>query len=288
MRATGWHACINLALDHNVAELRLTSCMAAHTDFVCREIAAYVSRRLSIAASFVGDMPWPERERQLDAGDIQAGWICGLPYVRKADQIDSSIELLVAPVMGGARYQNRPIYFSDVVVHRDSPFQTFADLQGATWAYNEPGSQSGYNVTRYYLARLGHTAGYFGRVVRAGSHQAALQMVLNGHVNASAIDSTVLDFELQRQPEFAGQIHVVDTFGSSPIPPWVIQKSVPKALKQALRQLLVEMGEEKEGQAILAQWGISRFVAVSDSDYNPIREMAQVAEQVNWGLEIRD
>ena len=267
-------------------ELRFTSCMAAHTDFVCREIAGYVSRRANIEVSFVGDIPWPERERQLNGGNIQIGWICGLPYVRQADQIDSTIELLAAPVMLDERYQGRPIYFSDVVVRQDSPVQTFADLQGATWAYNEPGSQSGYNVTRYYLARLGHAAGYFGRVVRAGAHQMALQMVLNGDVNASAIDSTVLEFELQRQPQIARQIRIIDTFGPSPVPPWVIQKSVPEPLKQALRQLLVEMGEDEEGQAILAQWDISRFVAVSDSDYNPIREMAQVAEQVNWGLEI--
>lgn len=262
--------------------------MAANTDFVCQEIAGYISRCANIDASFVGDTSWQERERRLDAGDIHLGWICGLPYVRKADQIRSTIELLAAPVMLGERYQNRPIYFSDVVVHQDSPWQTFADLQGATWAYNEPGSHSGHNVTRYYLARRGHKTGYFSRVVAAGSHTAALQMILNGQADASAIDSTVLEFELQRRPDIAGQIRTIDTFGPSPIPPWVIQKRVPEPLKQQLRQLLVTMGDQAEGQAILARWGIGRFVTITDSDYDPIREMAQVAESVNWGLEIGD
>lgn len=256
--------------------------MAANTDFVCQEIAGYVSRRANIDAGFVGDISWQERERRLATGDIHVGWICGLPYVRKVAQPGATIELLAAPVMLGERYQNRPVYFSDVVVHQDSSWQTFADLQGATWAYNELGSHSGYNVTRYYLARLGHVTGYFGRVVAAGSHTAALQMVLNGDVDASAIDSTVLDFELRRRPDIACQIRTINTFGPSPIPPWVIHKNVPEPLKHALRQLLLEMGEDKEGQAILKQSGIGRFAAVSNDDYDPIRKMAQIAQHVNW------
>jgi ABC-type phosphate/phosphonate transport system substrate-binding protein len=31
---------------------------------------------------------------------------------------------------------------------QDSPYRTFADLQGCRWAYNEPNSHSGYNITR--------------------------------------------------------------------------------------------------------------------------------------------
>jgi ABC-type nitrate/sulfonate/bicarbonate transport system substrate-binding protein len=58
------------------------------------------------------------------------------------------LTLLAAPLPAGARYGGKPIYFSDVVVRRDSPYQTFADLRGVTWGYNEPGSQSGYNVVR--------------------------------------------------------------------------------------------------------------------------------------------
>jgi len=37
---------------------------------------------------------------------------------------------------------------SDVIVRRDSPHQTFADLAGCCWSYNDLGSHSGYNITR--------------------------------------------------------------------------------------------------------------------------------------------
>ncbi len=97
-------------------------------------------------------------------------FICGLPYVLYTTprRDPSPIEALSAPVLRGDRFQNRPIYFSDVIVRHDSPFTSFADLRGCSWAYNEPLSQSGYGITRYWLVKLGETNGYFGRVIEAG------------------------------------------------------------------------------------------------------------------------
>ncbi len=184
--------------------------------------------------------------------------------------------------MQGARYQQRPIYFSDVVVHRDSPYFTFGDLRGATWAYNEPHSQSGYNVTRYHLARLGENRGYFGRVIEAGSHLRALEMVLARQVDASAIDSTVLELELEARPALKEEMRIVETLGPSPIPPWVVAKSLRPDVRDAIREIFWGMHQDLEGQAILAAGQTARMVRVEDRDYDLIRDMAREAEQVTW------
>lgn len=262
--------------------LRLTSIQSATADFICAQVARYLARRLGIRTEFVGNLPWQERERLLDEGQIQMGWICGLPYVWKADRDPASVQLLAAPVMQHARYQGRPIYFSDVVVHRDSRWTTFEDLRGASWAYNEPHSQSGYNVTRYHLATLGETSGYFSQVVQTGSHLRSLEMVLARRVDASAIDSTVLELELQRRPDLGDQIRIVEVLGPSPIPPWVVSNSVSPDLRDAIRGILLQMHEDPEGQSILAEGQMARFVRVEDRDYDAIRAMAQKAEQVRW------
>ncbi len=68
-----------------------------------------------------------------------------------------AIDLLAAPVMAAERYQGQPVYYSDIVVHHASRFQTFADLRNATWAYNEPHSHSGYHVVRFHLAQTGES-----------------------------------------------------------------------------------------------------------------------------------
>ncbi|MEJ2601532.1 MAG: PhnD/SsuA/transferrin family substrate-binding protein, partial [Anaerolineales bacterium] len=148
------------------------------------------------------------------------------------------------------------------------------------WAYNEPHSQSGYNITRYKLATLDERTGFFGRVVMAGSHQRALEHVLSGVVDASAIDSTVLDTELARDPSLQNEIRIIDILGPSPIPPWVITPNIPENLSTKLRRAFLEMHQDPLGRNILARGRTARFVAVSDRDYDPIRAMERYVEGV--------
>jgi phosphonate transport system substrate-binding protein len=255
--------------------------MAGNAESTCRAIAEYLGAQLAIETRFVDGIPWQAREAMLDAGDIQLCWICGLPYVWKADAPDASIELCVVPVMRHARYENRPVYFSDVVVRRDSAFDSFSDLRGAAWAYNEPRSHSGYNVVRHHLAQLGETGGYFGSAIESGAHQASLRMIAGGEIDASAIDSTVLETELRRYPELEPQIRIVETLGPSPMPPWVMHRSVPAELRAAVTDVLLGMHADPHGAAILAQWGIAHFTAAADALYDPIRSMSREAQAVS-------
>jgi len=87
------------------------------TDAIGRELGT--GAELFVGASF----------DQFADGEIDAGFICGLPYVKLSRQTPAPVEVLAAPVLSGDRYLGRPIYFSDVIVHRDSPFRTFADLR---------------------------------------------------------------------------------------------------------------------------------------------------------------
>jgi len=265
--------------------LKLTTCQAENTHEVGHALAAYAAEQLSFETRFVDDLHWRERERLLDAGEIQAGWICGLPYVLKVDRSRPDIALLAAPIMAEARYQDRPIYFSDVVVRTDSPFRTFADLRGSTFAYNEPNSQSGYNIVRYHLATLNERSGYFGRVVESGAHLASLRLILNGEIDAAAIDTTVLAWFLARQPEMNLKLRTIATLGPSPAPPWVISTRVDAKLRHALQELLLHMHKSRRGRAVLRVGGIARFARVSNNDYDPIRRMYQTAASVQFGGE---
>ncbi|MBW4659144.1 MAG: PhnD/SsuA/transferrin family substrate-binding protein [Drouetiella hepatica Uher 2000/2452] len=258
--------------------LKFTSCMAENFAPICEAIVTYTSQQLQMPIEWIDAIPWQEREKRLDRGEIQVGWICGLPYVWKADQAIPSIELLAAPVIKGDRYQGKPIYFSDVVVRQDSSYHTFADLRGCTWAYNEPRSHSGYYVTRAHLAALGEFDGFFGAAIESGAHQTSLQWILDGKIDASAIDSTVLELELQRHPEIAAQIRIIDDLGASPIPPWVISTQVPPELRDRLQQVFLHMHQTPEGKAVLSQGTIDRFVAVDDRDYDALRHRAELAE----------
>ncbi len=264
--------------------LRFTSCQAEIAESFCRALAAFIGDKLAIPSEFVSDIPWQERERLLDRGDIHVGWICGLPYIRKNNSERKTVELLAAPVMTHPRYGGRPIYYSDVVVCADSDIRSFEDLRGRTWAYNEPGSHSGYNLTRHHLAKGGSGAGYFGRVVEAGSHQDCIRMLLEHAIDAAAIDSTVLEMAFRENPLIAERIRTIAVLGPSPAPPWVAHSSVSSNVQRALRRELLSVHKDPPGRRILEEAGILRFAPVSDQDYDPIRAMERVAASVEWFL----
>lgn len=257
--------------------LKFTSIQAPNQDFLIRSLSNYVGRELGIPTKAVLDIPWKDRERRLDRGEIQVGWICGLPYIWKADTPEAPIELLAAPVMTDPRYEDRPVYFSDVIVRADDPARRFEDLRGCRWAFNEPHSHSGYNVVRCHLASIEATEGFFGSVSQAGSHQEAMRRVADGRADAAAIDSTVLEIERKTHPEAVDKLKVIEVLGPSPIPPLVIHREVNPRLGRQLRKLLFDIHLEDEPAAFLREAGIDRFVSVQDRDYDPIREMYRAA-----------
>jgi phosphonate transport system substrate-binding protein len=183
------------------------------------------------------------------------------------------------------RYQNCPIYYSDVVVRQDSSFDSFKDLRGCTWAINEPASHSGCWITRYHLACLGETVGFFGKVVQSGAHQISLQWILQNKIDAAAIDSTVLEFVLAQDPAMASALRIIDSWGPSPIPPWLIHRHVPAEIRTALRETLAHMHRDPVGQQILRKGQTARFVSVQDRDYDPLRQMLQVGSGVMLNLD---
>ena len=107
-------------------------------------------------------------------------------------------------------------------------------------------------------------------------------MILDGRVDAAAIDSTVLELELASRPELRETIPIVEVLGPSPMPPWVASRSLPAGIRDAIRSVFVEMHKNQEGQTMLTRGQIARFAPVKDRDYEPIREMARVAEVVRW------
>jgi len=201
-------------------------------------------------------------------------------------QTPPPVELVAAPVLAGERYRGEPIYFSDVIVARDSPFAAFSDLRGHSWAYNDRASHSGYNLTRYELFRRGETRGFFSRVVGAGSHQRAIRMVAAGEIEGSAIDSQVLAVELREVPELAAKLRVIDAFGPSSIQPVLAATRLDAGLRTALRAALLDLHRDPAARNGLAYGFVERFVAVADARYDDIREMEAAATRTGF-LEIR-
>jgi len=250
--------------------LRVASCLAPHLSWLYRFLATCLCDRVRCTPEFIEDASYEE------LGDVDIVFVCSLAYVEHA-AICRRFEPIAAPVLTGGRYGSRPVYYSDVIVRHDSALRSFADLRGRTWAYNEKLSQSGYGITRYYLAQLGETAGYFGQIIEAGRHERAIELVASGEADAAAIDSHMLDTYLDMYSHLRWVLRIIDSLGPSPIQPVAVRRSLPEDWKDELRLALSEIENDHNGRSILARAQVERFVRVDEETYDPIRTMSAFA-----------
>ena len=262
--------------------LRFGTYLAPNVLPVYEAIAAEVGRRLGIDTDLVVETSYESCRN--DVNDVC--FVCSLPYVEFERQGISPAVPIAAPVLEGDRYQGRPIYFSDVIVHRDSPLRSFADLRGRSWAYNEPLSHSGYGITRYHLVRMGETDGYFGEVIEAGFHEESIRMVARKEVDASAIDSQVLGVALRDDPALSESLKIIDALGPSTIQPVAVSKRISEDLRDSIRNVLVTMAGEPGCRERLGVGLVERFVPVGPADYDDIRLMRDACEAAGF-LELR-
>ena len=165
------------------------------------------------------------------------------------------------------RAEGRPVYFSDVVVRHDSTIQSADDLGGRVWAYNDSSSLSGMFCLLQFLRRQGHGPDFLGELRPSGSHLRSLELVLSGDADAAAIDSTVLGLQLRQKPELQAGLRVIASWGPFPAQPVIVRRTLPKPVKLAIRQALLDLTSAGEWRRQLQQFHLLGFAPVDAAFY---------------------
>src|SRR5260370_16871483 len=147
----------------------LAPCLQPFYEFVATRVGEKLHRpaRLIVGESF----------DQVRNAEVDFAVLCGLPYVRLRRESRAAMEAIAAPIVEGERYDQRPIYFSDVIVPAHSPVAEFGDLRRRSWAFNEPESHSGYLITLSTLVEMAETPAFFERWQLTGFHEDSIRKV---------------------------------------------------------------------------------------------------------------
>lgn len=257
------------------------------------EMAAYISRKTGWEVEVISGLSYDEADEMLDKGIIQVGYVCGLPYTHKFSE--GKYELLAMPVMAMKKgrfpdakgYEDIPgKYYSYTIVRKDAPYNSWQDLKGKTYAFNEINSNSGYNMPRYKLVQLGARSWqeYFSKVVVSGTHEESIRLVARGIVDASSVDSLVLDYDRHIGDVDALNVRIIEHLhaGGAGIPPVVLSKKASPSLKSAIQKILLNMHKDPKGKQILNKALTLRFIKPKDSNYDDIRKMEQAARKAGF------
>lgn len=232
-----------------------------------RKFLDYLSEKLGRPVDFVDRDDYEEINRLIRNGEVDVAFVCGGPYV--SGHRDFGMELLAAPVAYGA-----PVYYSYIIVPRDSTARSFADLRGKRFAFTDPLSNSGKLVPTYMLAKMGETPeGFFSKVVYSKSHDRSIKAVADELVDGASVDSLIWEYANSRDPVDTARTRIIVKSPPYGIPPVVAGPHIDPRLKQQVRDIFLNAHRDAQGRQILQGMMIERFVLIKDSAYDSIREM---------------
>ncbi|MBM4313942.1 MAG: phosphate/phosphite/phosphonate ABC transporter substrate-binding protein, partial [Deltaproteobacteria bacterium] len=165
-----------------------------------------------------------------------------------------------------------------IIVHNDSPLQTFPELKGKVFAFTDPGSNTGKLYPTYLLKGMGFTPErFFKRILYSYSHNKSVEMVSKKIANGAAIDSIVYDHMLKIGSPYAKQTRIIKRSPPFGIPPVVVTPDIDPALRNKMKDVFLAMHRTAKGKTILDAMMIERFIEVPDSNYDSIRKMERIA-----------
>ena len=92
-------------------------------------------------------------------------------------------------------------------------------------------------------------------------------------VDGAAIDGLIWEYYHQKDPVFTSRTRIIRKSEPYGIPPIVASRHISSELKSRIRQLFFTMHNDPEGQKILAELMIDRFIEPRAEWYDSIREM---------------
>jgi len=265
-----------------IANARMYS-VTALAEQAWRALLAHVSERAGVALPYVEHAAPAPVSALWARPDCRCVFMCGYPYARAA----VAPQLLAAPVPALARYEGRPVYFSEFIVRADAPVQTLAQTFGRRLACMLPESNSGYNAPRHHLMRQapsGTRALYRPTARPTPTPREVIDAVIGGHAEAGVVDSYVLDLLRRFEPALVARLKTLDVTPPAPIPPLVASAQVDPHECAQVRAALLTLHEGATGSALLAMLGLARFAAVQPADYAGLPALAREADQAGFAL----
>lgn len=172
-------------------------------------------------------------------------------------------------------WHGKASFTARIYVRKDSGISRLEDLRGRRMAFIDPASSSGYIYPMVLLIQRGLVKNrdpktFFGEVVFAGSHDAGMRALLNGHVDALASFDMAREQYLKDPAERERITWVAET---PPIPEAGIaaRDGLDPAVFERVRAALLEIRGPAHAALLKRLYDIDGFAPAEDSDYDPVR-----------------
>ncbi|WP_164828617.1 substrate-binding domain-containing protein [Sinorhizobium meliloti] len=230
---------------------------------VLDELKRYLANSTGHEIQLITQRTYQEVTALLVAGNLEAAWICGYPYRKFQDDLT----LVATP-----SWRGRPLYQSYLIVGADRGASSMEDCRGDIHAFSDPDSNSGYLVTKAYLAqRRSSEDTFFRKTFFTYGHRNVIRAVASGLANSGSVDGYVWEVMKGIEPDLVSQTKVLvksEWYGFPPIAAPAKLKGAPAF--ELLRSAFLRMGSHPVGQSLLGRLQLDGFVDAPSSAFDGI------------------
>lgn len=267
---------IALLLPVQVAALEKPLILSIHPYLSATEIykrfgtlADYLGRELGRPVQIKIGSTYESHVEAIGRGEADIAFMGPAPYVRLTRRY-GRIPLLAAFETNGSR-----TYRGVIVVRRDSPISSLAELRGKKVGFGTPPSTMSNLVPRSMLLKAGIELKHLGKAEFLSNHENIALGVLSGSFDAGALKEDIYnEYALQGLRALAI---------SEPMPDhlFVARAGLPDDLVRRISGMLISLRETEDGRRILSsiQKTLTALVPARDADYDPLRKLLAYVEK---------
>ncbi|KPK00483.1 MAG: hypothetical protein AMJ60_01150 [Desulfobacterales bacterium SG8_35] len=238
-----------------------------------KPLAAYLSERLGITVRLTILSSYGEIIERIKEGDVDGAFLGSFTGALAITQLG------VLPLARPINMDGTSTYYGQIFVRYDSNIKSVADMKGKSLALVEKATTAGYLFPVAWLKRNGveDINTYFSDHFFTGSHDAAVDAVLNSKADVGAAKNTIYDGMRKLNPQIDNELIILASSPRVPSNGLCVRKDLAPQYKEQVKDLLINLHQDQEGIEVLQKLGAKRFVETSREDYQPVLDLAKEA-----------
>ena len=201
-----------------------------------------------------------------------------------ANEQDPSLQVFATYAKKPGHLQEEgPGYKGALITRKDSGIDSVEKLKGKVLGLTDPASTSGNLLPRVAFTKVigMPLEDYFTKVVYTGGHDLSTIAVHEGKVDAAFVATHRFDNVVDRGMVALDDFNIIWASPAIPQDPFVYRGKLCDDLKAKIRDTFLSIHEVPDAKQFLENVKSNKFVAMSDTDYDIIRDLKKAKDEAN-------
>lgn len=230
--------------------------------------AKYLEKELGVKVTLVVPKDFDTWTKEAKAGAYDIAYTNPYLYVVVKKAVKDAVPIVIASEPDSGKE-----LFGAIIVKKDSPIKSIADLKGKTIAATDPGSAGAYLVQMLMLQKAKINKADI-KLIFEKKRDPVAQAVLDGKADAGF----VRDDDVEKLKAGADKFRKLGVSNAIPNWPIFIVKKIDPALASKIKETLLKLKPgDLKSIAVLAPAKIDGFVPTSDKEFAVMIEAAKAA-----------